>query len=64
MVGHCRLAEHCFSLIADGLGHLGNEWEEEDSCIQLGLLDSDSFGAALNRACKAIPTNVAIRIEG
>jgi hypothetical protein len=38
----------------------------EHSCIQLGFLnsDSDSFGAALNRACKAIPTNVAIRIEG
>ncbi len=38
----------------------------EASCIQLGLLDSDSdsFGAALNRACKAIPTKVAIRIAG
>jgi hypothetical protein len=34
------------------------------SCNQLGFLNSDSFGAALKRACKAIPTNVAIRIEG
>jgi len=34
------------------------------SCTQLGLLNSVSLRAALIRACKAIPTNVAIRIAG
>ena len=36
----------------------------EAASIQLGFLDSVSLSAALNRACNAMPTNVAIRIAG
>ena len=38
--------------------------EKESSCTQFGFLKSVFSSAALNRACKAIPTKVAIRIAG